>query len=86
MDEEREEPGIRHCGRCGRMGVWIAYYNGGGRWFHTLDSPAMYEDPDGREWAIGHDIDPLPGFPTDRRTGVDLSEWTSGELVYGFGK
>ena len=60
-----------HCGRCGAAVAEVQFVDPARRrWFHTLGFRPVYPDPDGMEWRIGHDADPLPGPPTDRRTAA----------------
>jgi hypothetical protein len=70
MDKQTDSP--YHCGTCGRGVTFLAYYHGGGQWFHVMGSQPIYEAPPQYDrWRIGHDIDPWPGKPVDRRSEPD---------------
>ena len=61
-----------HCGICGRTVTYVAYYNGGGHWFHTLGSRPVYEPhPEHLGWKVTHDPEPWPGRAPDRRSEPD---------------
>jgi hypothetical protein len=60
-----------HCGRCGGQVAQLTITDSGHvRWFHVMGYTPVYDDPDGMGWRIGHDPDPLPGDPHDRRSAA----------------
>ncbi len=60
-----------HCGRCGaRVAQLTVTYSAKVRWFHVMGAKPVYDDPDSMGWRIGHDADPLPGDPHDRRSAL----------------